>query len=80
MKIGDYVTVQQIAEQSECRWVVLTDLVAGKYGSTTAGIIRFIGDNEEAGDLTAELTLSGTRALLVCGALEPLCVGSVFVE
>ena len=80
MKIGDYVTVQQIADQSECRWVVLTDLVAGKYGGTTAGVIRFIGDNEAAGDVAADFNLNGTDALLVCGALEPLCVGGIFVE
>jgi len=80
MKIGDYVTVQEIKNQSDARWVVLVDLVVGEYGGTTGGIIRFIGNNEEAGNLTAELSLNGTRALLVCGALEPLCVGSVFVE
>jgi len=80
MKIGDYVTVQQIADQSECRWVVLTNLVAGKYGGTTAGVISFIGDNEEAVDAICEIEADGTNALLVCGTLEPLCVGSVFVE
>jgi hypothetical protein len=80
MKIGDYVTIQAIKDQSVARWVVLTDLIVGEYGGTTGGVIRFIGNNEEAGNLTAELSLGGTRALLVCGALEPLCVGSVFVE
>jgi len=80
MKIGDYVTVQQIADQSECRWVVLTDLVEGKYGGSVAGVIRYIGDNEDAGDVAAEYNLSDIDALLVCGALEPLCVGGIFVE
>ena len=80
MKIGDYVTVQEIKNQSECRWVVLSDLVAGKYGGLTGGIIRFIGDNEDAVNAICGIEADGTNALLVCGALEPLCVGSVFVE
>jgi len=80
MKIGDYVTVQAIKDQSECRWVVLTDLVAGKYNGVTGGVIRFIGDNEEAVNAICDIEADGTNALLVCGALEPLCVGSVFVE
>ena len=80
MKVGDYVTVQAIMNQSECRWVVLTDLIPGKYNGTAGGIVHFIGDNDEAGDVTAKLTLGGTEALLICGALEPLCVGGVFVE
>jgi hypothetical protein len=80
MKIGDYVTVQQIADQSECRWVVLADLVESEYGGSEAGIIQFIGDNEEAGDVAAEFSSKGIHALLVCGALEPLCVGGIFVE
>jgi len=80
MKIGDYVTVQQIADQSECRWVVLTDLTYGRYNGAEGGVIRFIGDNEEAGDVAADFNLNGTDALIVCGALEPLCVGGIFVE
>jgi hypothetical protein len=80
MKVGDYVTVQAIANQSEARWVVLTDLTYGEYYGAEGGVIRFIGNNEEAGDVAAEFNLSGTDALIVCGALEPLCVGGVFVE
>jgi len=77
MKIGDYATVQEIKNQSTARWVVLTDLIEGKYGGSEGGIIRFIGNNEEAGDIAAEFSLSGTHALLVCGALEQLCVGGI---
>jgi len=80
MKIGDFVTVQQIADQSECRWVVLSDLVESKYGGSEAGIIRFIGDNEEATDVSVELESSGIDTVVVCGALEPLCVGGIFIE
>jgi hypothetical protein len=80
MKIGDYVTIQEIMNQSEARWVVLVDLAESEYGGSEGGVIRFIGNNEEAGDITAELALNGTDALLVCGALEPLCVGGVFIE
>ena len=59
---------------------MLTDLVAGKYGGTTAGIIRFIGDNDAAVDAICNIEADGTHAVLVCGALEELCVGGVFVE
>ena len=32
MKIGDYVTIQEIADQSEYRWVVLSDFEYHDYG------------------------------------------------
>ena len=76
MKIGDYVTVEEIMNQSECRWVVLVDLKEGVYDSVEGGIIKFIESTKtEAGDKAAELNLSGTEAFLVCGALEALSVG-----
>jgi hypothetical protein len=83
MKIGDYVTIQAIKDQSECRWVVLSDLVHKDYGycfGTDGGVIRFIGDNEEAGDAAAELENNGISTLIIRGAIEPLSVGGVFVE
>ena len=80
MKIGNYITTQEIADQSEYRWVVLGDLQEGEYG-IVGGTIRYIGDTKtEAGDAAYELEKSGEMALLVCGALEPLSVGGVFVE
>ena len=81
MKIGDYVTVQEIADQSEYRWVVLTDFEFGEFDSIEGGIVRCIENtNAKAGDVAAELELSGIDTLLVCGALEPLSVGGVLVE
>lgn len=82
MKIGDYVTVQQIADQSECRWVVLSDMVYDdEYCGAEGGIVKFIGNTKwEAGKVAADLELGGTPTLLVCGALETLSVGGVFVE
>jgi hypothetical protein len=83
MKVGDYVTIQAIKDQSVARWVVLTDVVVKDYGYCVGhegGIIRFIGDNEEAGDAAAALENSGTRTLIIRGAIEPLSVGGVFVE
>ena len=83
MKVGDYVTIQAIKDQSVARWVVLTDLVRKDYGyctGTDGGVIRFIGDNEEAGDAAAELEDNGIPTLVIRGAIEPLSVGGVFVE
>ena len=81
MKIGDYVTTQQIADQSICRWVVLTDFVYGQYGGLIGGTIVYIADTKtEAGNKEFELSADGIETVLVCGALEPLSVGSVFVE
>ena len=35
---------------------------------------------QKPGNKAAELNLSGIEAYLLCGALEPLSVGGVFVE
>ena len=81
MKIGDYVTVNEIKNQSICRWIVLVDLKEGFYGGVKGGIIKYIEDTKtKAGDKMAELNLKGIEAYLTCGALEPLSVGGVFVE
>jgi hypothetical protein len=83
MKVGDYVTTQEIASQSICRWVVLTDLVESKnfYG-IEGGIIHYIADTkDEAGDVW--VGLGDIDSLLVSGSLpeEALCLGGVvFVE
>ena len=81
MKIGDYVTTQEIANQSICRWVVLVEMVDDIYGGVEGGIINYIADTKrEAGSIAASLNLSGTEAVLVCGALESLSIGGVFVK
>jgi hypothetical protein len=81
MKIGDYVTTQEIADQSTYRWVVLSDFVYGEYGGVIGGTIRYIADTKtEAGDKEVELSERGIETTLVCGTLSHLNVGSVFVE
>ncbi|MCL1877449.1 MAG: hypothetical protein FWF80_01185 [Defluviitaleaceae bacterium] len=84
MKIGDYVTVQEIKDQSEARWVVLSDFEYRDYGDyegIDGGIIRCIADTKrEASKVSVKLHLSGTDTLLMSGAIEPLCLGGVFVE
>jgi len=81
MKIGDYVTTQQIADQSICRWVLLTDFVYGEFGGVIGGTIALIADTKtEAWEKEVALGLADEDTLLVCGALEPLSVGGVFVE
>jgi len=81
MKIGDYVTTQEIADQSAHRWVLLTDFVYGEYSSVVGGTIALIADTKtEAWEKEIALGLVDTDTLLVCGALEPLSVGGVFVE
>jgi hypothetical protein len=81
MKVGDYVTVDEIKSQSICRWIVLTDIKEGNYGSVEGGVIRFIENTKaNAGNKAAELDLKGTETFLTCGALESLSVGGVFAE
>jgi hypothetical protein len=84
VKIGDYVTVQEIASQCEARWVVLTNWKYRNYDGyedVEGGIVRYIANTKrEAGKAALELEHDGTDAFIVCGALEPLCVGGVFVE
>jgi hypothetical protein len=84
VNIGDCVTVQSIKDQSECRWVVLTDLNFRQldgYESLESGIIRYIADTKrEAGDAICEIEEDGTEAILICGTLDDLCVGGVIVE
>jgi len=81
MKIGDYVTTQEIHDQSECRWVVLVNLVDDAYGGVDGGIIEHISHTKtEAGKIAAKLNQSGTEAVIICGAFESLSVGGVFVE
>ncbi|MCL2388713.1 MAG: hypothetical protein FWC89_14375 [Defluviitaleaceae bacterium] len=83
MKVGDYVTVQEIANQSECRWVVLTDFAYGEYDSIEGGIVRYIANTKtEAGNAAYELEQDEeTYALVVSGAsLSSVIVGGLFVE
>ena len=81
MKIGDYATVQSIINQSDARWVVLSDLEEGKYDSVEGGIIRCISNTKrEARDIAIELELSGVGTYLISGAYEGLVLDGVFVE
>ena len=81
MNIGDYVTVQEVADQSINRWVVLVDLCTTDDGDIEGGIIRYIEDTKvAAGEKTAQLYAEGTTALLVCGTIEPLSLGGVLVN
>jgi len=81
MKIGDYVTVDEIKRQSVYRWIVLVDMKEGNYGGVEGGIIKYIADTKrDAGSVAAKLDLSGMETYLTCGAIEPLSVGGVFVE
>ena len=81
MKIGDYVTVDEVMNQSACRWVVLSDLQETELGGIKGGTIRFIADTKtEAGNMAVKLEQSGHTTYTVNGALDALCVGGVFVE
>ena len=84
MKVGDYVTVQAIKDQSVARWVVISDLKYNDYGDYTGidgDIIRCIADTKrEAGKVSTPLHLSGEDVILIRGAIEPLSVGGVFAK
>jgi len=81
MKVGTYVTVQEIMDQGECRWVVLSDLKHGEYYGVEGGIIRCIGHTKaEVGKVAVELERGGIETYLVSGAWEALVLDGVFVE
>jgi hypothetical protein len=81
MRIGDYVTVDEIKRQRVCRWVVLAEIQEDVYGGVEGGVIQFIEDTKtEAGDKEAGLHAEGMDTILICGATEPLSMGGVFVE
>jgi hypothetical protein len=81
MKVGDYVTVQEIMNQSEARWVVLTDIEPTPRHGVKGGIVRCVAyTKREAGKVTAELAQAGVDTYLVSGSWEELVVGGVFVE
>ncbi|MCL1883532.1 MAG: hypothetical protein FWF81_07260 [Defluviitaleaceae bacterium] len=84
MQIGDYVTIQEIKNQNVARWVVLTDLKFVNYGDyegVNGGVVHYIAETKsEAGDVWCELPEDDGETLLVCGALDELCVGGMIVE
>ena len=84
MKVGDYVTIQAIKDQSECRWVVLTDLEYKDYGGfddIDGGIIRCIADTKrEAGKVNIKLNSDENPSILISGTIETLSVGGIFVK
>ena len=82
MKIGDYVTVEAIMNQSTCHWVLLADLVYTENNGVKGGIVRAIADTKkEAMDKEIELGLLDTDIYLVNGTWnEDLVIGGVFVE
>jgi len=83
VKIGEYVKIQTIKDQSTARWVVLSDLLFDENGDADGGIVRCIESTKsKAGDIAYDLDKNGTENLLVCGALKEyeLCVGGVLVE
>ena len=81
MNIGDIVTVQDIANQNHHRWVVLIDLITTNDGDIKGGTIKYIEDTKiKAGNKALKLHKNGVTTLLVCGALEPLSLGGVFVK
>ena len=81
MNIGDYVTVQDIANQTAHRWVVLVDLKTDDDGDIDGGTIKYIEDTKvKAGNKRAKLSDKGITSLLVSGSAEGLVVGGVFVK
>lgn len=83
MKIGDYVTVDEIMNQGTCRWVVLADLdFSSPFGGVKGGIIKCIADTKkEASEEEAKLCLGDVDTYLVSGTWEDsLVIGGVFAE
>jgi len=81
MKVGEYVTVQEIMNQSEARWVVLSDIEPTPRHGVKGGTIRCIAyTKREAGMFAAELAQNDVDTVLISGSWEELVVGGVFVE
>jgi hypothetical protein len=81
MNIGEYVTIQDIKNQTLHRWVVLVDLVTDDDGDIDGGTVKYIENTKvKAGNKKAKLYDKGITALLVSGSTEGLCVGGVFVK
>jgi hypothetical protein len=83
MKIGDYVTVEDIMNQSACKWVVLVDLVTDDdEAAVLGGTVKIIEDTKTAASRKAKpLYDADIDTLLVPGALGPsVIVGGVFVD
>jgi len=81
MKIGDYVTVDEIKQQSVCRWVVLSDIKEDAYGGVKGGIIRVIANSKkESWEKEVESGLADADTILICGSGQGLIVGGVLVE
>jgi len=80
MKIGDYVTVQNIANQETLRWVVLKNLDFNDEGDIKGGVIGFISNSRiEAANASVAMDISGDTTLLVSGATDTLTVGGVLI-
>ena len=81
MMIGDIVTIQQIKDQTEYRWVVLADLARNKDGSIKHGTVKYISDTKtKAGKKAIKLMNEGNIPLVIQGVSDPVQVGSVFVK
>jgi len=80
MKIGEYITVQAIIDQSVYRWVVLSDLELTERHGVKGGIICCIAQTKaEAGKVAVALERDGADTYLVSGAWESLVVGGSLV-
>ena len=80
MNIGDVVTIQDIANQTFHRWVVLADLTSDNGGVKGGTIMHIEETKAKASNKELKLHKKGISTLLVCGALEPLNIGGVFVN
>ena len=59
----------------------MTNFVYGELGGVIGGTIALIADTKtEVWEKEVALGMADEETLMVCGALEPLSVGRVFVE
>ena len=80
MKIGDVVTIDDIKDQSDFRWVVLTNLIFDEDGDIDGGTVECLESSKvRAGNRAIELDHQGIETYLVAGAVEGICIGEVFV-
>jgi len=81
MKVGDYVFIEAVINQTEHKWVVLSPLVLDEEGDVTGGYIIALERLVSAADKKAYAARKkGERALVVQGLTPGVIAGGVFVS
>jgi hypothetical protein len=80
VKIGDYVQMEAVMNQTDHKWVVLSPLTIDEYGDVSGGCVFALEHLVSVADKKASAARkNGERALVVQGLTPGVIVGGVFV-